>query len=406
MASKIIPFPEMPVMEGIRLSSCYCGIKKKQQNDLVLIELPTKAVSAGIFTTNAFRAPPVLLCEEHLKKTPNTRYLLINSGNANAATGKMGKNSAESCCSTLSQLSQVQPQNILPFSTGVIGEPLPVECIQQALPTLLETLSKTSWLDAAKGLMTTDTFAKGATLSQPIGDEMLVVNGIAKGSGMIHPNMATMLAFVFVNVSIEPSLLKETLHLINEKTFNRISVDGDTSTNDSFVVVATGNPRIQIDKTQSREYQLFEQSLQNIAQQLALAIIRDGEGASKLLTIKVEAGKNSRECKNIAFAIAHSPLVKTALFASDPNWGRIIAAIGNAGVTDLDTGRVNVFLDEVQIVDGGQRAQDYSEAQGEAIMNQTDITLRIELGRGKTSETVLTSDLSYDYVRINSDYRS
>lgn len=400
------PFPAMPVIEGVRLNAISAGIKNNGDDDLVLIELPSTAKVAGIFTQNAYCAAPVTLCKSHLNQSSAIRYLLINSGNANACTGKEGFAAALGSCQSLAAEVSVEPERVLPFSTGVIGECLPVKKIENIMKPLVANVSEEQWEAAAKGIMTTDTCPKGASVRIYLDGETLVVNGIAKGSGMIKPNMATMLAFVFTNAIIEEPLLNTLLQEAADQSFNRITVDGDTSTNDSAILVATASSGILVDSDRSPNYLQVKQAIDQVFQNLAKSIIRDGEGATKFVTVRVEQGKSTNECLQVAYSVAQSPLVKTALFASDPNWGRIVAAIGYAGVADLNVDAVQVYLGDVLLVEQGGRAQSYTEEDGQRVMDQDDIIIRICLGRGEASETVWTTDLSHEYIRINAEYRS
>ncbi len=399
-------FPDMPVIDGIKLNAVSAGIKKQGKLDLVLFELSQNATVAGVFTKNAYCAAPVTLCKNHLEKTSNSRYLLINSGNANACTGEQGMEAALISCAAIAENSNVSVEQVLPFSTGVIGEPLPVEKIEEALPTLHSGLTDDHWSLAAKGIMTTDTQPKGATVSLDIDGERLAVNGIAKGSGMINPNMATMLAYVATNAVVDQALLQKLVKEAADLSFNRITIDGDTSTNDSCMLIATGTSAITIDSEESPNYINLKKAVIDVFQSLAQIIVRDGEGATKFVSIVVEEGGNNDECLQVAYAIAHSPLVKTALFASDANWGRIVAAIGYSGVDDLHSDKIRVYLDDVLIVENGGRAITYREEDGQRIMSQSEITLRVCLGRGDIAETIWTTDLSHEYIKINAEYRT
>jgi glutamate N-acetyltransferase/amino-acid N-acetyltransferase len=399
-------FPEMPPINGVKLHAISAGIKKNQQLDLILIELPESTHAAGVFTQNAFCAAPVTLCKQHLNQTINSRYLLINSGNANACTGDDGMQAAISSCKAISKQKNVAEENVLPFSTGVIGEPFPIEKIEQAIPELIAGLDENNWTLAAQGIMTTDTRPKGATRTITIDGETIVINGIAKGAGMIKPNMATMLAYIVTNAQVEASLLKDLVKEAADASFNRISIDGDTSTNDSCILAATGESNVLFENIDSNSYLEFKSAIIEVFKELAQAIVRDGEGATKFISIEVEKGGSREECLDVAYAIAHSPLVKTALFASDPNWGRIVAAIGYAGVKDLDANKVKVFLGDVLIVENGGRATTYTEEHGQVVMNQDEIVLRILLGRGDCKETLWTTDLSHEYIKINAEYRT
>lgn len=398
-------FPEMPPIHGVKLNAISAGIKKNNQLDLMLIELPKAAKVAGVFTQNAFCAAPVTLCKQHLLSQP--RYLLVNSGNANACTGEQGMQDAFQCCEAVAQVSKsVLAQQVLPFSTGVIGEPLPTQKIITALPELLSGLDEGHWSLAAKGIMTTDTQAKGATRSFEYQGETIVVNGISKGAGMINPNMATMLGFIATNANISQELLDTLSFNAANQSFNRITIDGDTSTNDSCMLMASGESSLHISTANDPLYGLLEAAVFDVYRSLAQAIVKDGEGATKFVTIRVEKGHTANECLQVAYAIAHSPLVKTALFASDPNWGRIVAAIGYANIESLQANDVLVYLNDVLIVENGGRASSYTEAAGQAVMDQEDILLRVVLRRGEMTETIWTTDLSHEYVTINAEYRT
>ncbi|WP_280539529.1 bifunctional glutamate N-acetyltransferase/amino-acid acetyltransferase ArgJ [Chromohalobacter sp. 11-W] len=395
-------FPAMPAIEGIRLGTAMAGIKAAGRRDLVVIELPEATTLAAAFTRNAFCAAPVHVARRHLE-TEKPRYLLINTGNANAGTGEQGMHDAEKSCQALGELAGVAAQSVLPFSTGVIGEPLPVKRLCDALPEALAALSADSWQTAAEGILTTDTRAKGATACLEIDGQPVTINGIAKGSGMIKPDMATMLSFVFTDAAIDDARLQVLLRRAVDDSFNCITVDSDTSTNDACTLAATGRgARIDTDEHESR----FAAALTEVLVELAQAIIRDAEGATKFVTLEVEGAADRQEALDVAFTVAHSPLVKTALYASDANWGRILAAVGRAPVPDLDVSRIAIDLGEVALVERGGRAASYTEEAGSAVMAESEITIRIHLGRGDTAATVWTSDLSHDYVSINADYRS
>ena len=390
---------------GVKLGVAQAGIKKPGRNDVTLIEIAESAQVAAVFTKNRFCAAPVVVAKKHLeKKIP--RYLLINTGNANAGTGADGLERAESTCEALAELGHCSIQQILPFSTGVIGETLPHEKIVRALPDALENLSEDAWLSAASAIMTTDTVPKAFSRSVEIAGEKLVISGISKGSGMIKPDMATMLSFVATNAQVSADVLQSMLLKAVNASFNSITVDSDTSTNDACVLIATGQSAIHIEDETSDAAVAFYQVLEEVMIFLAQAIIRDGEGATKFITVEVDQGTSSDECRQVAYTIAHSPLVKTAFFASDPNWGRILAAVGRAEISDLQVEKVKIFLDDVCIVDGGERAASYTEAKGQAVMNKEDICIRVVLGRGNASARIWTSDLSYDYVKINAEYRT
>lgn len=392
-------------VRGIRLAAVASHIRYANRLDLVLVELNEDAVTAGVFTQNKFCAPPVTLSRKHLGITLS-RYFLINTGNANAGTGAAGMQAAERCCKALADLAGVRTEAVLPFSTGVIGEPLPDAKIVQGLPKAMAELAENNWQTAARGIMTTDTRPKLVSEQVNIDGETVTITGFAKGAGMLKPNMATMLAYVFTDAVIAAPMLQDLLNTAVNQSFNRLTVDGDTSTNDSCVLVATGRSKAVLDAKKSSGMQLFAEALDRVFQTLAIEVVKDAEGASKFITIEVLQGKSSAECLRVAYAIAESPLVKTAFFASDPNWGRILAAIGRSGIDDLDIDKVSVFLGSSQIVANGCRYAGYTEAQGQAVMAAAAITVRVELARGSSQETVWTADLSYDYVRINADYRS
>lgn len=395
---------EMFPVDGIRLGVASAGIKKPGRKDVVVIEVCEGASVAGVFTKNAFCAAPVVLSKQHIV-SGNNRYLLTNTGNANAGTGKQGMIDAQACCEALAALTGVSAQDVLPFSTGVIGEKLPVEKIKAALPDALSNLSDDTWALAAEGIMTTDTRPKGVSVQFQYEGKTITLSGISKGSGMIMPNMATMLGYVATDAAIKPDVLQSLLSQAADKSFNRITVDGDTSTNDSCILIATGKSGMQVDEDPALLEQ-FTQALESVMLELALAIVKDGEGATKLVTIQVETAASQKEALDTAYTVAHSPLVKTALFASDPNWGRILAAVGRAGIENLVLDDLKIYLDDVCLVENGGRADSYTEEAGQAVMNQENILIRICLNRGDVSETVWTTDLSHDYVTINADYRS
>ncbi len=397
--------PELSSVAGIRLSAQPAHVRYEDRNDLVVIELAEGSRCAAVFTRNAFRAAPVIVAREHLSKT-SPRYLLINSGNANAGTGVPGLDDARRSCEALAQRAGCDASQVLPFSTGVIGERLPVERIESALDASLATLSAENWPAAAHAIMTTDTVAKGVSTTLEVGGQSVTLTGMAKGSGMIRPDMATMLAYVATDADVEEAALQSCLQQAVEQSFNRITVEGDTSTNDACVLVATGVSGTASMDTHHPDYPVFCAAVNEVCTRLAQLIIRDGEGASKFVTVCVEGGRDSNECLQVAYTVAHSPLVKTALFASDPNWGRILAAVGRAGLSQLDIDQVELWLDDVCIVRDGGVAPDYREEDGQRIMNQEEILIRIALGRGDAGETLWTSDLSHDYVSINADYRS
>ncbi len=399
---------ELHPVPGVRLGTVSAGIKRVGRKDLVLVELAAGSHCAAVFTRNAFCAAPVAVAREHLQSCrAQPRYLLINTGNANAGTGKRGIEDAQSTTSAVAARAGVGADQVLPFSTGVIGEALPVDLIQAAVPAAFAALSANGWADAAAGILTTDTRPKGASLRFNADGRDYVITGIAKGAGMIRPDMATMLAYIATDAAVDPTLLQGMLGTAVATSFNRITVDGDTSTNDACVLIATGaagNPPLA--DPDSPLYDALQAALEQVCLALAQGLVRDGEGASKFVTVLVNGGGDEQECLDVAFTIAHSPLVKTALFASDPNWGRLLAAIGRAGLADLDVDRVSVYLNEILIAERGCRASSYSEEQGVAAMAPEDITIRIELDRGPASASVWTTDFSYDYVRINAEYRT
>ncbi len=404
MAVGLGAMPVMHPVKGFALGIASAGIKKAGRRDLVLMRCAEGSTVAGVFTQNAFCAAPVQLCKQRLGQP--VRYLVTNTGNANAATGEPGLQAAQQVCQAVADSLQVSVEQVLPFSTGVIGEPLPVDKITAALPAAIADLREDNWNLAGEGIMTTDTLPKGASVQFAHDGETFTVTGISKGAGMIRPNMATMLGYVATDACVAGPLLQALVKEAADLSFNRITIDGDTSTNDSFMLIATGQTGPAIDQAEGELYQKLRDAVCAVAMQLAQAIVRDGEGATKFVTVQVEQGGNVQECLDVAYAVAHSPLVKTALFASDPNWGRIVAAVGYAGVPGLEQEKVNVFLNDVCIVRAGGRAGSYTEEQGAAVMQQEEILIRIQLGRGDHSETIWTSDLSHEYVRINAEYRT
>jgi len=406
MAVGDVAMPQMHVVQGVKIGSAEAYVRYQNRRDLVIFEFSQGTNVAGVFTQNAFCAAPVHVSKAHLQET-NPRYLVINTGNANAGTGKIGMANAQATCEKLAELAGVSKAEILPFSTGVIGEQLPVPRVLAGLQTALDSLKNDAWLDAATGIMTTDTTPKGASEQFELDGITYTMTGISKGAGMIRPNMATMLGFVATDAPIARDLVQQLLSTAVNQSFNRITIDGDTSTNDSCVFAATGQAGgVEISSSTDPRYAQVAEVLTRIMKRLAQLIVRDGEGATKFITVAVEGGHNTQECCDIAYSIAHSPLVKTALFASDPNWGRILAAIGYAGVKDLDVEKIQVWLDDVQICKDGGAAEDYTEEAGSRVMAQSEITIRVALGRGDAKDTVYTCDLSYDYVKINADYRS
>ena len=393
-------FPMMPAIAGIKLGTTNAGIKQTVRDDLLLLEANEGATCAATFTQNAFCAAPVHVAKAHLKHAP--RWLLVNSGNANAGTGEAGMQAALQSCADVAKLTNATAEQVLPFSTGVIGQLLPVAKITAALPTALTQLNEDNWVKAAIAIMTTDTFSKGVSKTININNQSVTINGIAKGAGMIHPNMATLLSFVATDAKISQELLQNALSAAVEKSFNRISVDGDTSTNDACVLIASG-AGADINET---NYALFADAVMDVLKQLAELIVRDGEGATKLMRIVVTEAASVDEAVQVAKTIAHSPLVKTAFFASDPNWGRILAAVGRAGVANMVLEDVQIYLNEVCIVRNGGCADDYTEEAGQAVMDLPEITITVKLNRGIITEEVLTCDFSYDYVKINAEYRT
>jgi glutamate N-acetyltransferase/amino-acid N-acetyltransferase len=390
---------------GFRLGTACAGIKTPGRRDLVVMALAEGSGCAAVFTRNAFCAAPVAVARDHLA-THAPEYLLVNTGNANAGTGGQGIRDAARCCTLLADLAGCPPQAVVPFSTGVIGEPLPVARIADGLPAAFAGLTEDGWIDAAQGIMTTDTVPKLASRRLDMDGHSVTITGMAKGAGMICPDMATMLAFIATNATLDGELLQDCLNCAVAASFNRITVDGDTSTNDACVLVATGRSTLPRLTRADERYERFAAAVADVSGDLARAIVRDGEGATKFVTVSVEQGATSDECLQVAYTIAHSPLVKTALFASDPNWGRILAAVGRAGLSDLNVNKVTIYLDDVCIVRDGGRAADYTEAAGQEVLRRREFTIRVVLGRGNRSEHVWTCDLSYDYVRINAEYRS
>ena len=396
---------------GVRLGVTMAGVRKANRRDLSVIELAEGSSVAGVFTQNRFCAAPVQVCREHLSTADfsgeGIRAILVNTGNANAGTGVDGLRHALQSCAALAGLMGVRRDQILPFSTGVIMETLPVDRIIAGLPAAIAALRADAWDEAALAIMTTDTLPKAASRQVQIGGATVTVTGISKGAGMIRPNMATMLGYVATDANIAPALLQALVSEAADASFNRITIDGDTSTNDSFVLIATHQAKhARIESLDSAEGQVLRAAVIAVAQQLAQAIVRDGEGATKFITVTVEGGRDEAECKLAAYAIAHSPLVKTAFFASDPNLGRILAAVGYAGIDDLDQTLIDLHLDEVLVVQAGGRHPDYREEDGQRVMKQAEITVRVSLNRGSATTTVWTCDLSHDYVSINADYRS
>ncbi|GAB5604446.1 bifunctional glutamate N-acetyltransferase/amino-acid acetyltransferase ArgJ [Sideroxyarcus sp. TK5] len=397
VAAQLLP------VAGVSLGIAEAGIKRANRKDLLVIKLDDGATIAGVFTTNRFCAAPVTVAKQHLATGKGIRALVVNTGNANAGTGEQGMNAARTTCTELARLLGCAPDQVLPYSTGVIMEPLPVEKIVAGMPQAIANLKADNWFDASQAIMTTDIVAKAVSKQVQINGKTVTVTGISKGSGMIHPNMATMLGYIATDAAIAQPLLQEMVREAANKSFNCITVDGDTSTNDALMLIATGKNCVNIDAVSRAAMQAV---ITDVATELAQAIVRDGEGATKFITIQVEGGKDEAECKRIGYAIAHSPLVKTAFFASDPNLGRILAAIGYAGVGDLDVATLKLYLDDVLVAENGGRAASYQEEDGQRVMKQSDITIRVVLNRGAANATLWTCDFSYDYVKINASYRS
>jgi glutamate N-acetyltransferase/amino-acid N-acetyltransferase len=398
---------DLHAVAGVEIGIAMAGVRKANRRDLTVVTLAEGSSVAGVFTSNRFCAAPVQLCRKHLAADVGTRAILINTGNANAGTGEDGLVRAFSTCVALAQHLELAPEQVLPFSTGVIMESLPNDRIEAGLPAALADLKAAHWAEAAEAIMTTDTVPKAASRQLVIGGKTVNVTGISKGAGMIRPNMATMLGFIATDAAIAPQLMQGLVVEAADRSFNRITIDGDTSTNDSFVLIAThraGNTPIT--QLESADGALLREAVFAVAQQLAQAIVRDGEGATKFITVRVDGGKTKDECRQVAYAIAHSPLVKTAFFASDPNLGRILAAVGYAGIADLDQTKIDLFLDDVLVAKDGGRHPQYREEDGQRVMKQSEITVRVDLHRGPAHATVWTCDLSYDYVKINADYRS
>ncbi|MBA6143154.1 MULTISPECIES: bifunctional glutamate N-acetyltransferase/amino-acid acetyltransferase ArgJ [Pseudomonas] len=405
MAVGLGPLPTLHPVAGFELGIASAGIKRPGRKDVVVMRCAEGSSVAGVFTLNAFCAAPVILSKQRVQGT--VRYLLTNTGNANAGTGAPGLAAAERTCAKLAELAGVPAESVLPFSTGVIGEPLPVEKIEGALQAALDNLSENNWAEAATGIMTTDTLPKGASRQFQHDGVTVTVTGISKGAGMIRPNMATMLGYIATDAKVAPAVLKDLMLDGANKSFNRITIDGDTSTNDCCMLIATGKANLpEVTEARGALFEALKKAVFEVCMDVAQAIVRDGEGATKFVTVQVNGGGNHQECLDVGYAVAHSPLIKTALFASDPNWGRILAAVGRAGVPELDVSLIDVYLDNVCIASQGGRSPSYTEAQGSAVMAQEEITIRIELGRGQCSETIWTTDLSHEYVKINAEYRT
>ncbi len=397
-------FPELAPVAGVRLACTSAGIKMPGRTDLVLVELSQQSNVAAVFTRNAFCAAPVTVARRHMAEV-RPRMLLINTGNANAGTGERGIADALQCCAALADSAKLQIQQILPFSTGVIGEPLPVDVIRAAIPALPSHLSSAGWAEAASAILTTDTRPKGASRRIVLSSGEVTITGIAKGAGMIKPNMATMLSYVATDAAVDRDQLQGLLERAVTRSFNRITVDGDTSTNDAAVLIASGESAVSPGESDA-DWSIFADAVCEVFIELAQAIVKDGEGASKFVAVEVTAGASTQECLAVAYAVAESPLVKTALFASDANWGRILAAVGRSGLERLDVNRVRIWINQVLVAEKGARAADYSEASGAEAMARDQIHIVIDLGRGKHTETVWTTDLSHEYIRINAEYRT
>jgi glutamate N-acetyltransferase / amino-acid N-acetyltransferase len=398
-------------VDGVRIGVVEAGVRKANRKDVTVMLLDEGASVAGVFTSNRFCAAPVQMCRDHLMKnaTSNShvRAILINTGNANAGTGDDGLARARSTCVALARHLDIAPEQVLPFSTGVIMEPLPHDRIEAALPAALKDAQPAHWGKAAVGIMTTDTLPKAFSEKVDIAGKTVTITGISKGAGMIRPNMATMLGFLATDAVVPQALMQQLAKDLADQSFNRVTIDGDTSTNDSFIVIATNKIAINADLMPANaEFDALKSAMLRVAQKLAQAIVRDGEGATKFITVKITGGKTQDECTKAAYAIAHSPLVKTAFFASDPNLGRILAAVGYAGIADLDQTKISLHLDDVHVVHNGGRRAEYKEEDGARVMKQAEITVHVDLGRGNSQDTVWTCDFSYDYVKINADYRS
>ncbi len=397
---------QLTPVPGLQLGYAQAGIKKPGRKDVLVLKLAPGATVAGVFTTNRFCAAPVQVSKDHLAGTQPIVALVVNTGNANAGTGEAGLANANATCAALAKLLVCEANQILPFSTGVILEPLPLEKLVAGLPAAIANLNEDRWFDAAEAIMTTDTQPKAASRVVTIAGKRVTMTGISKGAGMIKPNMATMLGFMACDAKISQPVLQTLVKQAADASFNCITIDGDTSTNDSFMLIATGAGELEITDTASAEYHALAEAVIGLSQELAQMIVRDGEGATKFITVRVEQGRDLEECRKIAYAIGHSPLVKTAFFASDPNLGRILAAIGYAGVNDLDVNQINLYLDDVWVAKQGGRNPDYQEQDGQRVMKQSEITVRVTLARGEAAATIWTCDLSHDYVSINADYRS
>ena len=405
MAVGLKRLSQLSPVDGVQIGVCKAGIKYPDRYDLTVVSIDEGANVAGVFTKNQFCAAPVSVSKKHLSlnsPSASARYLVINTGNANAGTGEQGISDALKCCEEIARLTQTSPQSVLTFSTGVIGENLPMDRILAGLPTAIENCKADNWVSAAEAIMTTDTMPKGFSTTFECDGESVTISGIAKGSGMICPNMATLLSFIATDAKISQDVLQEMLEKANNYSFNSITIDSDTSTNDSCVLIATGKGKLVLDQYSD----VFFEKLLALMKFLAQGLIRDGEGASKFIAVTVKNANDEAECRQIAYTVAHSPLVKTAFFASDANWGRILAAVGRAGVEGLDVNKINIHLNEVCIVEAGARSGNYTEEQGQAVMDKEDIEITIDIARGDIFHTIWTSDLSHDYIKINAEYRT
>ena len=399
-----VPETLLPI-RGIRLATGACGLKADGNTDLLLMVADPATQSAAVFTKNLYCAAPVVIAKSHMQQAAS-QALLINSGNANAGTGPQGHANTVALCQQVADGLDLSLEQVLPFSTGVISEQLPIEQIQNGIESLLPSLAEDNWLDAAHAIMTTDTVAKGVSKQCTINNETITMTGIAKGSGMIHPDMATMLAYIATDAAVDPFSLQQEIKTVSDATFNCITVDGDTSTNDAFVVMATGAAGNRLLSPTNPEWQVFLDMLQSVALELAQAIVRDGEGATRFIEIQIDGGATIEDCRQVGFTIAHSPLVKTAFFAGDPNLGRILAVVGRSKIDQLDMQRVSLWIGDLAVVENGEPAQSYNEQQASEIMAMEDVTIRLDLGMGDAGSRIWTTDLSYDYVKINAEYRS
>jgi glutamate N-acetyltransferase/amino-acid N-acetyltransferase len=405
MAVNFTVFEDFSVVKGVRIGVAQSAVRYQNRDDMVIFELAEGTEVAGVFTTNAFCAAPVHICRAHLD-VAKPRYLLINTGNANAGTGPSGHKNAVRSCDMLAAATGVNADQILPFSTGVIGEPLNMAAFERGIPAALDNLSEDNWARAGRGIMTTDTLPKGFSKQVEINGNTVTITGLSKGAGMIMPNMATMLGFIATDAAIPAELMQSWCRKLADTSFNRVTIDGDTSTNDSCVLIATGQSSVAISDESSEAATIMFAALSEVFLLLAQAIVRDGEGATKFVTIDVEGGASQKEALDVAYTVAHSPLVKTAWFASDANWGRILAAVGRSGVQNFDLDKVQIYLNDVQIVEDGGRCDNYTEEKGAAVLAGAEFNVRIILGRGDINERIWTTDLSHDYVTINADYRS